>query len=413
VRDPQRTLARKASTGLPARRFPAGRAWLVLAMALTVACRAQDGPRGELREINGYRVLSVSGSPAEMGRQHGELLRDTVRRVVRDVVVEGAGAYGLDELLDGALVMERYLPDAYRQELRALADAAGVDYVQLVALQLFGDVRRAQFCTSYAVFGPATATGECICGRNMDYWDYGASEYAAILLHCKPADGHEFLTCSWAGIINGWTALNDHGVFCSNNSAYGGEDSLHGLSTCFMVRTVAQFAATVEEGVRVVETTPRACGTNLLIAGGDPPDAAMVEFDHRDLVVRRATEGFVLADNSFRSLGREEPLDEPSAYSRYGTLLGLIREHYERIDRSMNFAAAPGVPIRSINLHSALLFPADRTIYVSMGRAPAADHPYRGFRLTDEGIVGVGLHPSVPAREPPGVLPWPGSLAVE
>jgi hypothetical protein len=370
------------------------RSWLwLLALAWAAVACAQPRPDGALREVNGYKVLSVHGSPADMGCQHGRLLGETVRRVVRDVVVNGAGAYGLEGLLDGAMVMERHLPPAYREELRALARAAGVDYRQLVALQLFGDVRRGQACTSYAVFGPATATGECICGRNMDYWDYGATRYAAILLHCRPADGHEFLTCSWAGIINGWTALNDRGIFCCNNSAYGGEDSLHGLSTCFMVRKVAQFAATVDEGVRVVETTPRACGTNLLIAGGDPPDAALVEFDHRRIAVRRAAEGFVLADNSFRRLGREDAIeDEASAYSRYGTLLGLIREHHGRIGRSMNFAAAPGVPIRSMNLHSALVFPAERAMYVSMGRVPAADYPYRGFKLTREGVVGMGVH---------------------
>ncbi len=399
---------------------------------------------GCLREINGYTVLTVEGSPHDMGRQHGELLGATVRRVVEDVVVSGAGSYDLEGLLDGAMVMERFLPNAIREELGSLAEAARVDYRHLVALQLFGDVSRGRMCTGFAVFGPATATGECICGRNMDYWDYGAGEYAAILLHCKPANGYDFFTCSWAGIINGWTALNECGIVCSNNSAYGGEDSLEGLSTCFMVRKVAQFAATVDEGIRIVETTPRACGTNLLIAGGDPPDAAIVEYDHEQVVVRKATEGYVVADNSFLALGKTtgngewgigdgerrtaeagngtgepgrqetthandngeadqgahwdaEPARpdtwtyEPSSYSRAGTLLRLIRENYGRIDRTMNFAAAPGVPIRSMNLHSALIFVADRAMYISMGVAPAADQPYRGFRLTPDGILGLDI----------------------
>jgi len=343
---------------------------------------------GQLRDINGYRVLSVQGSPREMGLQHGTLLADDVRRVVQDVVVKGAGAYGLEGLLAGADVMERFLPGDIREELQGLAEAAKVDYRQLVALQLFGDVRRGAACTSYAVFGPATATGELIAGRNMDYWDYGASEYAAILLHSKPRDGHEFITCSWAGIINGWTALNDAGVVCSNNSAYGGEDSLRGLSTCFMVRKVAQFAGSVEDGIGIVEATSRACGTNLLIAGGDPPDAAIVEYDHTRLAVRRAHDGYVAADNSFVALG-SAGASEPSEWSRHGTLLELIRGAYGRIDRTMNFAAAQGVPIRSMNLHSALVFPRDRVMYVSMGKAPAADQPYHGYRLTAGGVIGL------------------------
>lgn len=374
-----------------------------LVLALT-ASQALADPTARLDAINGYRVLTVEGDAYERGALHGVLLGETVRRVVRDVIVEGEGASDLDGLLAGAMVMERHLPLEVRDELRGLADATGVAYPEIVALQLFGDVKRGQYCTAYAVFGPATRTGECIVGRNMDYWDHGASESGAILLHERPEEGYDFLTCSWAGVVNGWTAINEHGIVCSNNSAYG-HDSLEGLSTCFMVRKVVQFARTVEEGVEIVRSTPRACGTNLLIAGGDPPDAVVVEYDHDRIVVRRATDGVVAADNSFVLLGRDPALvTEPSDYSRHGKLLKIINEHYGWIDDSMNFACAPGAPIRSMNLHSALLFPERRALYVSMGVAPAADQPYRGFQLTPEGIVGLDVRDDSDWAEDPDVV---------
>ncbi len=312
------------------------------------------------------------------------------------------------------MVMEKYLPAEYRAELRALAKGAEVSYPDIVALQLFGDVQRGQLCTSYAVFGPATANGECIVGRNMDFIDHGVSSYAACLIHYTPASGIPFVTTSWCGIINGWTAMNACGIVCANNSAYGGKDSLEGLSTCFMVRKVAQFAHTVEEGVRIVQETPRACGTNLIIAGGDPPNAAIVEFDHDQAIVRWAKKGYVCAANNFRALGFKTPtsaeeglanaITESGATAGNGAAAGtggaghlwltrdelltlLIRDNYGRIDDTMNFAAAEGVPIRSMNLHSALLFPQRRAFRVSMGKVPAADYPYRRFRLTEGGVV--------------------------
>lgn len=360
---------------------------------------------GEYRVLGGCRVLSVEGSPRELGLQHGTLLREEVQRVVRAVVDEGEGGAGLERLLRGAMVMERYLPLEYREELRGLAEAAEVDYSKLVALQLFGDVARADTaaagfaCTSYAAFGPATATGELIAGRNMDYWDHGVTEYGAILLHVRPDRGNEFVTCSWAGIINGWTALSARGIVCSNNSAYGAEDSLEGLSTCFMVRKVAQYASTLAEGVEIVRRTPRACGTSLLIASGDEPAAAIVEYDHREVHPRHARDGWVAADNTFQVLGCGEGGRAPSSYSRAGTLAGLIKASYGRIDRTLNFAAAPGVPIRSMNLHSALVFPADRQVWVSLGPAPAADQPYHGFQLTPDGLKPLGSRVDAPALE--------------
>ena len=352
---------------------------------------------GRLERINGYLVLHVEGTPEQMGEQHGRLLRDQIRKACRALIHDSYPGEAYDRLIEGTREMEKHQPDAFRRELRALADAAGIDYWDSVAMQLFGDVDRGlrpawsatdggMWCTSYAVFGPATKTGELIVGRNMDFYDAGVGEYGAILMHVTPDEGRPFVTVTWAGIINGWTLMNDRGLVTANNSAFGGANSLRGISTCFLLRKVAQFAADVEQGVEIVRRGPRACGTNMLIAGPRTPAAAIVEFDHEQVAVRRARDGYVLAANSFRKLGGAEPFGDTWGFTRYGKLEKLIREHHGEIDRSMNFAGARGVPMSS-NLHSAMLFPGDLIIRVSMGKIPAYEHPYIGFRMTDEGLV--------------------------
>ena len=154
-----------------------------------------------------------------------------------------------------------------------------------------------------------------------------------------------------------------------------------------MLRKVAQYASTVDEGIEIVKKERRACGTNMLIASGSKPDAAMVEFDHGAVVVRRPKDGSVLAANSFRELHERSLFDSlPFVSSRYSALDKLILENHGRIDRTMNFAGAKGVPL-SFNLHSALLFPKDLIIRVSMGKTPAYKHSYLGFQMTPDGIV--------------------------
>ncbi len=348
-----------------------------------------------LQILDGYRVLYLQGNPEDLGRQHGSLMRETVQRVVEDVIVNGpaATAEGRLRLYQGTMRMEQYLPQSYRRELRALAEAAGVDYEPLVALQLFGDVDRAGLhllgggCSSYAAYGPATRTGELIAGRNLDYWDNGASKYGAVLICYYPEEGIPFVTVSWAGIINGWTAMNACGIIVSNNNAYGGSESLDGISTCFMLRKIAQFAASVEAGVRIIEEGPRACGTAMLVAAGEPPTAAVVEFDHEQVAVRWAEDGYVMATNGFRKLHQPQQQQYVWECSRYRSIRELIQANYGAIDRTMNFAAAAGVPISYMNLHSALLFPSDLTMAVSMGATPACEQRYRPFRFTEQGLV--------------------------
>jgi hypothetical protein len=383
---------------------------------------------GRLYTVDGYRVLELTGTPEEMGRAHGELLGEEIRRVVRDVLDPEGRRSSWPRIEEGVRVMERYQPERYRREMRALAAAAGVDYMKIVALQLFGDagrgVRSEDFvppdedlapdsvpegdpapadeglvqCTNYATFGPATATGELIVGRNFDYFNVDVAEYASIIIHYRPEGKHSFVTLTWSGVVNGWTLMNDSGLCAANNTAYHLSDSLEGISTCFLQRLIVENAPTVEIGIEIARRGPRACGTAMLLAGrssrareGENPWTAVeLEFDHEDFVVREATDGYVMADNGFRILGYPRRRRDVADRSRYGRLLGLVRKNHGRIDRTMNFAAAKGVPLTGINLHSALLFPSDRTFAVSMGKVPACRERYRRFRVTAEGgVAGV------------------------
>lgn len=363
----------------------------LLALLPLLASAALAQPGCSLSHVNGYLVLNLRGTPEQMGAAHGKLLGPTVRRVVDAVIVHGEGAdpVAYARLIRGTRQMERQLPEDIRRELHALADAALVKYDDLVALQLFGDVQRASRCSSFAVFGPATATGETIVGRNFDFFDHGVGEYASVIISYQPEQGLPFMTITWAGIINGWTAMNTKGVVAANNTSWGRSDSLDGLSTCFMIRKIVQHAQTVAEGVDIIQKTPRACGTNMLIAGGSPANAAVVEYDHDNVAVRWAERDVVIATNHFRTLYQDPPMGEEDYWcGRYQTLQHLINDNYGHIDRTMNFIAAQGASMGSMNLHSALLFPQDLSFRVSMGRTPANEYPYRPFRLTAVGVVG-------------------------
>ncbi|MBI3920529.1 MAG: hypothetical protein HY318_03835 [Armatimonadetes bacterium] len=371
--------------------FPLATAIAVIGLTCLVSLAPGGCAGGRLDILNGYRVLHVSGTPEEMGEQHGRLLRTEVRRMVKDLVHPGGSAGWLtyDKLIEGTKTMEAHLPFAFQRELEALAEAAGVDYLDLVAAQLFGDVSRATYCTSFALFGPATANGELMCGRNLDYWDNGVSEYAALLIHYRPKEGIPFVTVSWAGIINGWTLMNTKGIACSNNNSYGESNSLEGISTCFMLRKIVQYSASLNDAERILKTTPRACGTNMLVAQANPADAFIAEYDHQAIVLRRAERGYVIASNHFRKLYRDD--DYRSWCSRYCKVEDLINEDYGKIDRRLNLAGAEGVPIESINLHSAMLYPATGDLCVSMGKIPACKQTYRWFHLVESGLTAKGV----------------------
>jgi len=369
---------------------------LVLLAARLLAAETATVPHGRLEVLNGYTVVSVEGTPEEMGTAYGKLLGPTIQKVVQALITEGMGADpgAYKNILAGSKVMEKFQPQEYLAELKAVADAAGVPYDELALLQYYGDVRRcirgpgnAMFCTSFAILPPRTKENICLVGRNFDYHDRGVGAYASILVYYRPKGRIPFVTVTWAGVINGWTLLNEKGIAVSFNIVAGSRsESLEAISTGFLLRRVAEHAESVDQGIGLVAKASRSCGTNLLIASGNPPDGAIVEFDHAAFAVRRPADGFVGAANTFMKLYQEGNPSASEYRGRIGVAHALSLAQKGRVDFGTNIASAPGVPINGMNLHSATIDATNRRLRVAMGTIPACELPSRAFRLTARGL---------------------------
>ena len=271
---------------------------------------------GRLRRVDEHlAILSVRGTAAERGTAHGKLLKNEV-----DALVKGVRAYlsknGDDahykECVDGGRQMRKFVEENVAAELDACAKAAGVDADDLMLAQLFGDVNRAKgfssLCSSFAAFGEATAGGKLIVGRNFDYAGHGLEGGLPLVLQEMPTGegaGRPFVTLGYAGILNGWTAMNADGLCASNNTLFNGKDTLDGMSTCFLLRKIVERATTVERGVAIVAKTPRACTTGMLIAGKNDDgkwDARFVEYDSQSMAIVEPKNGVVQATNQRQKL---------------------------------------------------------------------------------------------------------------
>ena len=385
---------------------------------------ARSVPHGRLETLQGYAVLSLDGTPQQMGTACGRLLGPIIQRVIRDLITDGIGSdpEAYRNMLAGSRVMEAYQPEAYRAELKALAEAAGVAYPDLLLLQYFGDVRRcidgagsSPLCTAIAMLPPLTRDDACLVARNLDYFDHGVGEYASLLVHYRPKGKIPFVTVTWAGIINGWTLLNARGVVTANNTPFGAQSqSLRGVSTCFLLRQVAEHATTVNEALEIVRKAKRACGTNMLVASGRPPDAAVIEFDHERLVVRRPREGFLGAANHFELLNADRPPATSPPEGRVGAAFAAAQAAAGKLDLSVNVAGAEGVPIVGMNLHSAMIDATHLRLRLAIGAIPACHRPYRAFRFTTEGLTaGLSGEPAPTPRGaagPPAPAPAPPEM---
>lgn len=393
----------------------------------------EDGAwRGRLVRFDEHlAVLTVRGSPEERGAAHGHLLKAEVQRLVKNVnrFLKSLESPRDEKpkfaaCLEATKTMRGFVEPDVVQELDACAAAAGADATELLLAQLFGDINRAKgfaaYCSSFAAFGPATKDGALLVGRNFDYAGHGLEGGVPLILQELPAGegaGRPFVTIGYAGILNGWTALNADGLFASNNTLFDGKDALEGMSTCFLLRKIVERGRTVDDGVRILKETPRAATTGMLVAGRNAAgawDARFVEFDHVKLEVLEPKNGVVLATNSRQKLavGSYAPSANPNA-PRFQALKKMLGQRTGVLcfgDPAPKTIAAEGVYM-DINLHCALLEPAKQRFKLAVAPGPgtiAARQPFRTFQIEatrvvqvkDDGSAPIPIKEAAPPKTP-------------
>ncbi len=191
-------------------------------------------------KTHAFPYFEVSGTSYEMGYQHGTQACDLVHRYL--LWIEKLTGKSRDLLFRNAMAflpMMQALSPSLVEEVRGLADGAGISFEEAVLCQARAEAARVHEggCTAFAVTGAATADGQTLAGQNQDL----EPEYAdvAILLHAKPTDGRpRALIFTFAGQL-GYSGMNEHGLAHFANALYGPAWEL-GLPHYVLVRVMLE-----------------------------------------------------------------------------------------------------------------------------------------------------------------------------
>lgn len=294
--------------------------------------------------------VSLSGSPYELGIQHGEVLRPLVDGAVRYELRHHAHLPppGLDTRAVARLV-GRTAP-ALLEELEGIADGCGLPFDQLLAVNL----QVLHYCTVIAF--PQTAEGPLL-GKNLDFPLYAYQ----VLFSVQPDDGHAFTHIGCAGSVASYGGLNQAGLAMGHAAVplrEAGQEA--GLPLAFLRRLALQHCATTQEAISLVgEHEAWQMGDNLLFVDARG-DAAVVEIQPGEQRIRRpqanalwCTNCFVAfqdADGNEEGQGRHRMLEQalgsdPRAPTRE-QLVGLLSSHEEpyplcRDSTQLSFIANP------------------------------------------------------------------------
>jgi isopenicillin-N N-acyltransferase like protein len=383
------------STGLLfARRVASGARLSALYLAVIAAmCAATVSAetiarhgKGWLETIDGYRVLHLAGTPAEMGEQHGALLRDDIKQSVEFLLgekgremlgdVSKLGVSPAAVIQSIVAIQRRHVPERYWEELQGVAEGSGIELSQIHAVNFIPELFH---CSGFAVMDSATADGTLYHGRVLDYGVDLKLQDHAVLIVAEPEGGVPFVNVGYAGFIGSVTGMNAEHISIGEMGG-GGEGHWDGVPMALLVRQVLDSTKDLESAVAVFRDQPRTCEYFFVIADGKTNEAVAMEASWNKFTVVRPGESDPLLPR---------PVEDAvllSADDRYDHLVDRVEAQHGRFtaESALHLMDRP-VAMKS-NLHNVLFEPHSTRLWVanaSSAGEPAAEQEYHAFQLSE------------------------------
>ncbi|MBM3498474.1 MAG: hypothetical protein FJX74_07355 [Armatimonadetes bacterium] len=274
----------------------------------------------------GLEVLSLEGSPREMGGRHGERLAEGARAMC-DTRIElclqaAAGRLSRQDLLalaaESLPVFADFAPEAYA-EFGGIAEGAGLGREELLIGNGYTDfvdlVRRRSAsvseCTAFMVAGEATTAGSSLLGQT---WDMSASAYPHVVAFRRaPRSAPASITLTTAGCLS-LVGLNECGIAVGNTNLTP-TDARAGVMYLAVIHT-ALAQTTFEAALAVITDAPRMSGHYYYVGGPTGQLAGVETTALKHTLLRPGASGLLAHANHYVDQGlRRSAASEPSRNS--------------------------------------------------------------------------------------------------
>ncbi len=301
--------------------------------------------RADVSRSGEGKVVYLRGTPYEQGRQLGaaaaDLIEENLRRATR---LRDAVAAGRDQADYHAITrrneawVAREFPELL-DELTGIAEGAGVDYAELLSLNLNGHIAYTYStemqCTQVLATGPATLDGKTYQGKSRDL---SHGPLLQVLMHREYEDGGYLNEIQTAGRMTIPDGINQWGVSltCSGMWSPRVVVDLPRADSAWLtlnLQPILRRARTADEAVQMIKEQPRASGMQVIVADGK----RAVALEVTDKVVREceAENGLLVRTNHYFAPDLQHLVptfeEQRSTYDRYERAMELLQQRHGQI----------------------------------------------------------------------------------
>jgi hypothetical protein len=363
-----------------------------------------------------FPVLHVYGSAYEMGYAQGTIIgKEKMTKFAAgtyEYLISGGLASLGDRLPEKfqALLIEKglnraldwtaeqtapFTPQAYFDEIRGIADGAGVDYQTLLRLNMIPEVTKAS-CSFFGAWGDAASDGHTYQLRALDYatdCETFTDMRMVIVYHPSAAGAVAHVSVGWpglVGILTGFSAaqigISEIGVSFSDDSFGQGTDDtppekVQGQPWMSVLRDVATTATDLESALAVVENANRTC--NLIIGLGSGKDGVANGVEYSGYVAVPYNDTTLLPQNDTWHAQIPGVVYNGMDWN-CPTYTGALHDQLAKYRGSIDAVTAVGHILPTVqtgNLHIAVTDLTDSQFFVSFMRMTTApeDEPFYAY----------------------------------
>lgn len=373
--------------------------------------------RARVDNRDGLPVVHLSGTPYEIGYQHGTVMREEVRehyaRTYR--YLTSLPTFRLFTRWQVNWYLDRvwsriapHIPKPYLEEMRGLSDASGVPLADVYRVHAIPDAHPTS-CSVGVFWGAATVDGRMYQLRNLD-WNrrFGVHEYGCVFV-VSPEGKNRFVNLGFVGFIGALSGLNEKGIAIGQIGSRSADESYDGVPFIFLLRRILEEASGVEDAEKIVRDVPRTVGINYVIGSAlekravamettakhfasfhdaDPDEAKSEYAVPLTNAVFRADTAFdpvvrnlqTCSDGDPKVEGLEDPRRSSAHKKRYLGQADMVRQEFGRIGTNEVFAVTKRVAMKS-NIQSVVYAFPEFWVAYAKGEDRAVDVPYHHFHM--------------------------------
>ncbi len=326
--------------------------------------------------MNDFPQIVLKGSPYEKGFTHGSLCKEQVLCSLKSYRARFLSSMNLS-WEDAEKLALRFLPvftgkyEKYLDEMRGIADGAGVRFEDILILNLRTELISSGLsslkdeddeeheCSAFSALPPATKDGVVLAGQS---WDYMRCQRGAVLIaRFEAEDGiPQMLTLLEGGMVGG-KGMNSAGISLTLNALSCSSFDI-GVPLHIRMRRALE-SSNINDAYAEAAVSPIPSPANLIITSKDGLSLDL-ELDPSGCDVLQPENGIIVHTNHFtgpRMVLNHKHSAIGSSYLRYQRLRQLLsgKKELELTDIEGFFRDHAAYPV-SICVHMADEAPADK-----------------------------------------------------